>query len=170
MIEPPPEIDKTQGWLHLRQYIPFEGMQAFAKQVKQYTQSHFHFTADHNDMRRLDLMHSAALHDAVLLYAHAATKVLVEGRNVHQNDQAVAAAVRNITVMGAGGHVALDDRGDRIVSFEVANYVLHAEKGFKTHAVGLYNSSTGQFTMCGEPVVWPGGGSTAPLDKVSGAL
>ena len=77
----------------------------------------------------VDLTYSVALHDAIMLYAHAATKVLSEGGNL-RDGQAVTEAVRSTTFEGVGNRlVALDQHGDRIESYEVMSYVVGAGTG-----------------------------------------
>lgn len=121
-----------QGWLYLRPFLLSEGMMAFVKQVREYTKSSFNITVAAD---AVDLTYSVALHDAIMLYAHAATKLLSEGGDLHDG-QAVTEAVRNTTFVGAGGEVVvLDERGDRVQSYEVMNYVVGV-------ATGFYNAST----------------------------
>ena len=59
-----------------------------------------------------------------MLYAHAATKVLSEGGNLN-NGKVLTAAVRSTAIAGIGGNVVLDERGDRIESYEVTDYKYH---------------------------------------------
>ena len=91
----------------------------------------------------VDLTYSVALHDAIMLFAHAATKLLSEGGDLHDG-QAVTEAVRNTNFVGAGGEVvALDERGDRRESYEVMNFVIgnasleYKGKTFRALATGL---------------------------------
>jgi ABC-type branched-subunit amino acid transport system substrate-binding protein len=99
------------GWLHIAQLLPSEGMLAFAKQVSDYSKSHFKVVSSPDSV---DLAYSAALHDAVMLYAHAATAVMSKGGDLH-NGRAVAAAVHSTKFTGVGGTVvALDSNGDRM--------------------------------------------------------
>ena len=101
------------GWLHIAQLLPSEGMLAFAKQVSDYSKSHFKVVSSPDSV---DLAYSAALHDAVMLYAHAATAVMSKGGDLH-NGRAVAAAVHSTKFTGVGGTVvALDSNGDRVES------------------------------------------------------
>ena len=64
-----------EGWLYLQPLLHFVGMQKFAKRVSKYTSSRF----DIIDEDLVDLTYSVTLHDAIMLYAHAATEVLQEG-------------------------------------------------------------------------------------------
>ena len=108
------------GWLVMRSRHPREGMQAFAEEVIDgFKSSSFAaITA-----KQVHLTYSMALHDAIMLYAHAATKVLSEGGDLHDG-RAVTAAVRSTTIKGVGGSVvALDQSGDRNESYEVMNYM-----------------------------------------------
>ena len=155
------------GWLHVQSFLPSDGMQAFAKRVRDYTLSHFDITISADSV---DLTYSATLHDAVMLYALAATKVLSEGGDV-RDGLAVTKAVRNTTFKGVGGVVvALDSQGDRIESYQVMSYVLGADGGMDSVAVGVYNSSMGQYRAYETEVVWPGGTADVPVSYVSGAL
>ena len=72
----------------------------------------------------MDLTYSVALYNSIVLYAHAATKVLSEGKKL-QDGQAVTNAVRATTFEGVGGRlVSLDNKtGDQIDSYEVMNYM-----------------------------------------------
>ena len=160
-----PPAGNYLGWLYLRPFLLPKGMQAFAKQVSDYTQSRFNITVSADDV---DLTYSAALHDAVILYAHAATKVLSEGGQLHDG-QAVTQALRSTRFEGVGGAiVALDHRGDRIESYEVMNYVMEANGAVGSVPVGVYNTATGQYTAYGGAVIWPGNSTDVPLDYVSG--
>ena len=168
LMEPTTEIDVMHGWLCLRTHLPSEGMQTFAEQVKDYTKSHFCFTADHTNTTHLPLHDAVALHDAIMLYAHAVTKLLIEGQNLHRDAQSVTEVVWNTTFMGVGGHVALNPHsGDRIESYDVMNYVKRAGGGMKSMLVGTYNR-TEQYTVYAQVVVWPGSSANTPLDR--GAL
>ena len=117
--------EQMQGWLYVQPFLPSEGMQAFAKQVSDYTKSHFDIAASPD---LVDLAYSVALHDAILLYAHAATKVLSEGGDL-QNGTAVTEAVRSVSFMGIGSQVALTKQGDRNESYEVMNIMVRADRG-----------------------------------------
>ena len=111
------------GWLFFRPSLGSD-MQAFAKQVSDYSKSHFNTTVSPD---AVDLTYSTALYDAILLYAHAATQVMSEGHDVH-NGEAVTAALRSTVFTGVrGSAVELDSNGDRIDSYEVMNYVLEAD-------------------------------------------
>ena len=113
-------VTEMAGWLWLRPLLPSDGMQAFAEEVSYYAKSRFNFTVSADSV---DLTYSIALHDAIMLYAHAATKVLSEGGDLHDG-RAVTAAVRSTTIKGVGGSVvALDQSGDRNESYEVMNYM-----------------------------------------------
>ena len=160
------------GWLHIAQLLPLKEMQAFAKQVSDYSKLHFKFTSSPDSV---DLAYSAALYDAVMLYAYSATRVMSEGGDL-QNGEAVTAAVRNTTIEGVGGTVvALDSNGDRIESYEVMNYVLEADSAVsggsaRTVPVGVYNSTTKQYRKYKQTIVWPGSTTVAPADYVSGCF
>jgi hypothetical protein len=91
-----------------------------------------------------------------------------EGGNLHDGD-AITAAVRNTSFTGvAGTVVALDSQGDRIESYEVMNYVLKAGDVMSSVAVGIFNSTLGQYTAYERPVVWPGNTLEVPTDYFSG--
>ena len=150
------------GWLHIQPLLPSEGMQAFAEQVSQYTKSHFDITLPAD---LVDLTWSVALHDAVMLYAHAATKVLQEGGDL-RNGSAVTEAVRSTTFEGVGKRiVTLDTRGDRIESYEVMNYVLRVDGVMSSVPVGVYDSEVGQYEAYDRAVMWPGSTEDVPADS-----
>ena len=67
---------KISGWLYLRPLLPSDGMQAFAEQVSKYTESHFGITTSADSV---DVPYSVALYNSIMLYAHAATRVLSAG-------------------------------------------------------------------------------------------
>ena len=140
-------------------------MQAFANHVSDYSKSHFNLTLSPDSV---DLTYSAALYDAIMLYAYGATAVMLEGGDLHDGN-AVTAAVRNMSFTGAGGtRVALDSNGDRIESYEVMNYVLEEGDVMNSVAVGLYNSTLGQYEAYERAVVWPGRTKEVPTDYSSG--
>ena len=150
------------GWLWTRPLVPSEGMHLFAEQVSDYSASSFNITISANDV---DIAYSAALFDAIMLYARAATKVLSEGGRVH-NGQAVSEAVRSTIFEGAGGLVALDKNGDLVRSYEVLNYVVDGNGGMGSVSVGVYNTTALQYTAK-HAVVWPGNTSKTPIDYYS---
>ena len=105
-----------------------------------------------------------------MLYAHAATKVMSEGGDL-QDGEAVTAAVRTTTIDGvAGTAVALDSNGNRIDSYEVMNYVLEAGNATSSVAVGMFNSTLGQYKAYERAVVWPGNTLKVPADYSLGEL
>ena len=155
------------GWLYVQPLLPSDGMQAFAKQVSDYSKSRFNITIT---AESVDLTHSVALYEAIMLYAHAATKVLSEGGNLGDG-QMVTKALRTTTFEGLGKSVvALDNKGDRIESYEVMNYVLEADGQIGSLPVGMYNSTKKQYRAYNWEVVWPGNTTTVPADYLSGTL
>ena len=109
---------QMQGWLLLRPLLPSMGARAFAEQVRDYANSSFGFEIDAD---AVILGYAIALYDAVMLYSHAATKVLLKGGDLF-NGTAVTEAVRSTAIVGFGNtSVVLDERGDRIQSYEVLN-------------------------------------------------
>ena len=160
-------VGGTQGWLYMRPFLPSEGMGAFAKQVSDYSKSHFNVTVPPDSV---DLTYSVALHDAIMLYARAATKVMSEGGDLGDG-QAVTEAVRSTTFVGVGGTVvALDEKGDRLEAYEVMNIVEEAEGGMSSVPVGMYNSTLQMYKAYKRPVLWPGNTIEVPTDYLTGAL
>ena len=156
-----------QSWLYFRQFLASEAMYSFARQVSDYSQTFFDIAVSPDSV---DLVYSAALHDAIMLYAHAATKVLSEGGSL-RDGKAVTTAVRSTTFEGVGNLVIeLDKDGDRVNSYEVMNYVVGADSGMESLPVGLYNSSQKQYSAYARLVVWPGGTTDVPTDFVLGEL
>ena len=104
-------INDMQGWVCWQPHFPSEGMQSFKEQVSAYGKSHFSLNAEADDV----IYHlSAALHDSIVLYAHAATRVLADGGDLHDG-QAVAEAIRSTSFEGVGNSVIqLDKQGDPI--------------------------------------------------------
>ena len=156
-------VPAMAGWLWFRPFL-VSNVQAFARKVSEYTKSHFDLTVSPD---LVDIAYSVALHDAIVLYAHASTKVLSK-RGDLRDGEAVTAALRNTSFTGVGGTVvALDSRGDRIESYEVMNYVLEADNVIRSVAFGRFNSTHGQYKAYGPPVVWPGDTLEVPTDYVS---
>ena len=154
-------VSALAGWLWFRPFL--SDVQSFAKQVSGYSMSHFNISVCPDSV---DLAYSVALFDAIMLYAHAATKVMLEGGDL-RDGEAVTAAVRNTTIEGAGGTpVALDSNGDRIQSYEVMNFVLGAGDAVKSVAVGIFDSMQGQYKEYERAVVWVGNTTDIPVDWV----
>ena len=160
-------IEPMQGWIYVPPFLPSEGMQAFSQQVSDYTQSRFNISLP---AESVDRTYSVALHDAVMLYAHAATKVLAEGGDVHDGN-VVTEAVRSTIIQGVDGRaVALDNNGDRIQSYEVVSYVQNENHGgMRSVRIGVYNSTIHQYSAHPEVVWWPGSTMVVPVDYSSGA-
>ena len=168
-----------QGWLWVKPLLSPEAMQAFAKQVNEYTKSHptirlrteerswslqLQLLSEDPKSSGTQLEYAVALHDAVTLYAHAATKVLSQGGDL-RNGTMVAETVRSTTIDGVGDRaVILDENGDRIVSYEVMNYVQGESGETDSVSVGVYSSSSKKYTV-ERAVVWPGSDPTVvPVD------
>ena len=87
-----------------------------------------------------------------------------------RDGEAVTAAMRNVSFTGVGGEVvALDSNGDRMQSYKVMNYVVEEGSVICSVAVGLYNTSLGQYKAYGRAVVWPGG-EDVPVDYIPGRV
>ena len=159
-----PSVPALFGWIWIKPFLASEGMQEFAKQVCDYSKLRFSSTVSPDSV---DLALSAALHDAIMLYAHAATKVLSEGGEL-QDGEAVTKAVRSTSLDGVGGTVMLDSKGDRIESYEVMNYVLDEGDVMRSVAVGMFNSTKGLYEAYERAVVWPDHSTSVPPDYVPG--
>ena len=157
----------VEGGLCIRPLPPSEGMHVFAKKVSEYANSSFNISLAPDSV---DLTYSTSLHDAIMVYAHAVTKVMTEGGN-WRDGKAVTRAVRNTAIKGVGNRVVVldHDRGDRIESFEVVNYVQELDGGIGSVAIGVYNNTDQQYTAHKQVVVWPGNTTVVPLDYISGA-
>ena len=152
------------GWLWFRPFLP-PGMQAFAKQVSDYSKSHFDVTVRPDSV---DLSFSTALYDSIMLYVHGANKVMSEGGDL-SDSEAVAAAVRNASFTGvAGTLVELDSSGDMILNYEVMSYVVDARRVMSSVAVGIFNSAQGQYQAYMQLLVWPGETNKVPADYFAG--
>jgi hypothetical protein len=157
-------VPAIAGWLWFRPFLASD-MQAFAKQVSDYSMSHFNISVRPDSV---DLTYSAALYDAIMLYAYSATKVLSEGGNLHDGF-VVTEAVRSTTFTGVGGTVvALDSSGDRVESYEMMNYVLRAGDAMRSMAVGRFNSTLKEYKAYKRDMVWPGLTMEVPEDYFSG--
>ena len=156
------------GWLYIRPRLPSERMQAFAEQVSDHTSSSLNISTSANEV---DLTYSVALHDAIMLYALAATRILTKGGDL-SDAKAVTEAVRSTKFQGVGGSdVDLDEKGDRVESYEVMNYVADAGSGvIGAVPVGLYNSTNQQYTANStRAVVWIGNTLEVPVDYIPGS-
>ena len=159
-----PGPQAMRGWLTI---VPFllSIPEEFAKQVSVYSKSHFNLTVSPDSV---DLAFSAALYDAIMLYAHATTKMISKGGNLHDGE-AVTAAVRSTTFTGVTGTVvALDSNGDRMDSYEVMNYVLEEGDVMRSVAVGIFDITEGQYEAYERAIVWPGNSTSVPRDNVPG--
>ena len=116
-------------------------------------------------LRSLDCLPD--LYDAIMLYAHAATTVVLEGGDL-RDGEAVTAALRSTKFTGVGGSVvALDSKGDRIESYKVMSYVAEGDV-MSSVGVGFYNRTAQQYIEYERAVVWPGGATEVPVDYVAG--
>ena len=159
-------VPDIAGWLWLRPFVG-SNMGAFVKQVSDYSKSHFNVTVSPD---LVDITYSTALYDAIMLYAHSATKVMLEGGDL-RDGEAVTAAVRNTTIEGVGGTaVALDSNGDRVDTYEVMNYVVGADDVMSSVAVGMFDATLKEYKAYEQAVVWPGGTMDIPVDYLSGAF
>ena len=157
-------VKDMAGWLFFRPFLGSD-MQAFAKQVSDHSKSDFNCTISAD---KVDIAYSVALYEVILLYAHAATKMMLEERDL-DSGQAVTEAVRNTSFVGIGGNtVALDKKGDRIESYQVMNIVVDMESTISSVPVGLYNSTLQQYKAYEQAVVWPGKTVEIPADYFSG--
>jgi hypothetical protein len=155
-------LEQMQGWVYVLPLLPSDGLQAFAEKVGNYSKSRFGVPL--STAQAVDLTYSQTLYDAVMLYAHAATKVLSEGGDL-RDGQAVTAAVRSTTFEGVGGSaVVLDENGDRVESYEIMNYVVGADGAISGVPVGKYDSTERQYTAYERAVVWPGSTMEVPKD------
>ena len=167
-IEQSAVVEQMQGWLFVRPFLSSEGLHAFAEQVSDYTQSHFNISTSPDSV---DLAYSVALHDAVMLFAHAATNVMLGGGDL-QNGTAVTEAMRSTKFEGVGGTVVLDEDGDRVESYEVMSIVVGADTDkIRSVLICVYNRSITEQTTwepdewVPEAVVWPGNSTTVPIDS-----
>ena len=159
-------VKDMAGWLWFRPFLGSD-MQAFAKQVSDYSKSHFNITVRADSV---DLAYSVALYDAIMLYAYSAAKVLSEGGDL-RDGAAITEAVRNTTIDGMGGTaVTLDSNGDRVDSYEVMNFVLEEGEVMISVAVGIFDSVLRQYKGYERPVVWPGSTMEVPADYSLGEL
>ena len=155
-------VPAMAGWVFFRALLG-SGMQTFAEQVSVYSESFFNLAVSPDSV---NLAHASALHDAIMLYVHAATKVMSEGGDL-RDGEAVTAAVRNTSFTGVGGTlVALDRNGDRIASFEVMNYVLEVDGVMGSVPVGLFDIAEQQYRAYERVVVWPGNTTKVPASYV----
>ena len=169
------------GWLSIVRLAP--KLDRFTERVAEYGKNFdMNLTADSVDTSYLAICmracthtnacmyrYAPALFDAILLYAHAATRVLSEGGDL-ADGKAVTAAVRNTSFVGRENSVvALDKQGDRIESYMVLNYILAPDGVMRSVRVGLYNSTLHQYRSEGT-IVWPGNTTAVPVALVKGTV
>ena len=165
--EPLNPTEQMQGFLFLRPLQPTQGMQAFAQQVSDYSNSSFNITLAPD---AVDLTYSTALYDAIMLYAHAANKVLEDGKDLHDGE-VVTAVIRNLTIVGVGKRtVSLNSDGDRFESYEVMSYLLGAGSRMKTLQVGVYDMTNKKYTKTQQDVLWPGNTRIEPVGRITGEI
>ena len=109
----------------------------------------------------VDVTFAALLHDAVLLYAHAATKVLAEGGSA-RNGVALRSVIEEIEFEGITSRLRLDRFGDRFESYSIMNYLQIGDG--KPHFVeaGFYDFETRQYSENVHTIVWPGNSTEVP--------
>ena len=150
------------GWLHLRQLLSVDD--EFVVKTRSYAKKHFNLTFGADNTDALVMEYSAALYNAVILFAHAAQKVLSE-KGALQDGKTVTTALRKTQFQGIEGTlVALDANGDRIPSYQVMNYVIGVDHVPGSVPVGVF--STGQYTAYQCVVLWPGNTTEVPKDYV----
>ena len=110
VLEERAAVLQMQGWIHIRPFRFEDNMVGkFREKVRQYTRSRFGLNSSD-----VDLMYSVALYNAIMLYSHAATKVLSEGGDLHDG-KTMTAAFRSTSFVGIGHNtVTLDEQGDSI--------------------------------------------------------
>ena len=150
-------------------------MQTFAEQVRDRTTNGCNFAQDPaceskfgaelRGTAPVDLGYSATLYDAILLYAHAATKVMSQGGSL-DDGRLVTAAVRSTPFISPITNitVVLDENGDRVESKMMMNYVVGANNVLRTERVGVYDSATKKYTPSERKVIWPGNSTKVPTD------
>ena len=100
-----------------------------------------------------------------MLFARAATKVLLAGGDLHDGHKIVN-IMRDTVFEGVGSQVALDNNGDRINSYDVMNWVMKDGK-MDSVRVGTFNHTTTVYIAEHEAVIWPGNTTKVPRDFVN---
>ena len=161
------KILRLQGWLFIRPLLSLTSESAFAKNVSDYGKKYFNAITSPD---KVDLTFSAALYDAIMLYAEVATNLLSEGKDLRGKTfgKEVTRALRSTTIQGiANTRVRLDSKGDRNeVSYEVMNYVNTGDDELDSVVVGKCTSANNQncqYTETQKPL-WPGNSTTPPAD------
>ena len=153
------------GWLFFGATITISNAtNGFVERVRQYNKLIFKIDAEVS-------LHDEGLlplYDAIMLFAHAATKVLGEGGSL-LDGQAVSKAVRDAKLDGMAGLLDVDEQGNRIESYELMNYVMGTAPKMRSEPFGMYNSTLQQYTAYEKVVVWPGRTTEVPIDYSSGA-
>ena len=148
------------GWLYIVAAVPDSpNRAAFRSSVAAYGRSHFNLTLSAAD--DINDGFASALYDAVYLFAHAASRVLLEGGEIDDGAAAVR-AMRNLSFEGVLGQtVELDEHGDRIEAYSVMNYV---ESGGLMRGIAVLRDDGVQLACTGERVLWPGNSTDIPTD------
>ena len=132
-------------------------MSEFDAQVKIYSQTHFNLT-----IPAAVSSYAASLFDAVLLFAHAATRVLASGGNV-RDGTALVKAMTNISFEGIQQRrVELDANGDAIEPYSIMSYLEQADGEMGGVEVGQYASRKLKLRVA--DVRWPGNTTRVPAD------
>ena len=187
---PSDAVPQMHGWLYLRPLLwqdseegsGKERERRFQQEVRQYTRKEggmpsqndsdlpnianfLDFSAtDDTSADYTSSVYSVALHDAVMLYAHALSSTGVAEAQI--NVTRVAEAVRNTAFHSVSGvKVELDHHADRIESYEVMNYVKGADDVMDHVLVGVYNSTQEKYDWK-KAVNWPGNTLQVPTAYV----
>ena len=150
------------GWLYMRPCLSSEDMEVFAQQVSAASKSSFNIS----NTGQVDLTYSVALHDAVVLYARAATQLLSRGGDL-LDGQSVIYAMQSTAFEGVGGRVVLNEHGDRIHSHEIVNYAVGLGGRMGSFVVGVYNNTVQKYRLSNVAVVWPGSVPQVPTDYIA---
>ena len=75
-------VPAMAGWVYFRPFFSPEGMPAFAEQVSDYSKSYFNLTVGPESVDT----YSVAMYEAIMLYAHAVTKLMSEGGSLRDGE------------------------------------------------------------------------------------
>ena len=143
------------GWLYVA-IAPGEVPSDFFGRVNEYNRAHFNTSATEFYYRGV---YAAAMVNAVLLFAHAATRVLDDGGNVDDG----ALMFRAMTSLSFEGiqqqPFRLNKNGDAIESYDAMNYVY--ENG-AMHSIEIGHFADGRYLRTIAEVRWPGGQGHVP--------
>ena len=155
------------GWLFFEPLAQPSAL--FFERVRNATADHFAMVSEVPILSMST--YAANLYDAILLYAHALSAVLLRGQSA-TNGSAVVSAMRQISFVGESGNVRLTQSGDMLQSYALKNVGCALPTApLSVSVVGTYSQSEQRFiALDGVRWCWPGNTSAIPTDNAEQTL